>query len=166
MTLDVRRGALLSEFKDLKAPEVSLSMRTLRFVSLSERAAGLQLIRLQIEDGEAEIELEASFEGLNLGLASERLDQDLGEWRTRHSGKVLAIAAASSLQVDGQDLVASALGELKWSWRWKSRPGQSCVSSAPSLSCGATAKRSTQALSRAKSLARAPNRLAWRDDGA
>ena len=45
MTLDVRRGALLSEFKDLKAPEVSLSMRTLRFVSLSERAAGLQLIR-------------------------------------------------------------------------------------------------------------------------
>jgi trehalose/maltose hydrolase-like predicted phosphorylase len=124
MTLDVRRGALLSEFKDLKAPEVSLSMRTLRFVSLSERAAGLQLVRLQIEDGEAEIELEASFEGLTLGLASERLDQDLGEWRTRHSGKVLAIATASSLQVDGRDLAASALGELKWSWRWKSRPGQ------------------------------------------
>ena len=124
MTLDVRRGALLSEFNDLKAPEVSLSMRTLRFVSLSERAAGLQLIRLQIEDGEAEIELEASFEGLTLGLASERLDQDLGAWRTRHSGKGLAIAAASSLQVDGRDLAASALGELKWSWRWKSRPGQ------------------------------------------
>ncbi len=124
MTLDVRRGAFLSEFKDLKAPEVNLSMRTLRFVSLSERAAGLQLIRLQIEEGEAEIELEASFEGLNLGLASERLDQDLGSWRTRHSGKVLAIAAASSLQVDGQDLAASALGALKWSWRWKSRAGQ------------------------------------------
>ena len=79
---------------------------------------------MQIEEGEAEIELEASFEGLNLGLVSERLDQDLGAWRTRHSGKVLAIAAASSLQVDGQDLAASALGDLKWSWRWKSRPGQ------------------------------------------
>ena len=124
MTLDVKRGALLSEFKELRAPEVSLSVRTLRFVSLSERAAGLQLIRLQIEEGEAEIELEASFEGLNLGLVSERLDRDLGAWRTRHSGKVLAIAAASSLQVDGQDLASSALGDLKWSWRWKSRPGQ------------------------------------------
>ncbi len=124
MTLDVRRGALLSEFKDLKAPEVKLSMRTLRFVSLSERAAGQQLIRLRIEEGETEIELEASFEGLNLGLLSERLGQDLGAWRTRHSGKVLAIAAASSLQVDGEDLAASALGDLKWSWRWKSRPGQ------------------------------------------
>ncbi len=124
LTLDMRRGALLSEFKDLKAPEVILSMRTLRFVSLSERAAGLQLMRLQIEEGEVEIELEASFEGLDLGLVSERLEQDLGAWRTRHSGKNIAIAAASSLQVDGQDLVASALGELKWSWKWQSRPGQ------------------------------------------
>ncbi len=124
MTLDVRRGVLLSEFKDLKAPEVSLSIRTLRFVSLSERAAGLQLIRLQIEEGETEIELEASFEGLNLGLLPEMLDRDLGAWRTRHSGKVLAIAAASSLQVGGEDLAASALGDLKWCWRWASRPGQ------------------------------------------
>ena len=54
----------------------------------AERARGRTATDpLQIEEGEAEIELEASFEGLNLGLASERLDQDLGAWRTRHTGK-------------------------------------------------------------------------------
>ena len=124
MTLDVRRGALLSEYTQWKAPEVSMRLRTLRFVSLSERAVGLQLIQLDIEDGEAEVELEASFEGLNLGLASKELDRDLGVWRTLHSGKGLAMAAASLLQLDGTDLPPAALGPLKCSWSWKSRPGQ------------------------------------------
>ena len=34
------------------------------------------------------------------------------------------MAAASSMQIDGQDLPPTALGPLKWSWSWKSRPGQ------------------------------------------
>ena len=124
MTLDFKRGALLSEWSTLKAPEVSMRLRTLRFVSMSERAIGLQLIQLEIEDGEAEIKLEASFEGLDAGLASKQLDQDLGVWRTLHSGKSLAMATASSLQLDGQNLPGDALGELKRSWVWTSRPGQ------------------------------------------
>ncbi|MFY9642742.1 MAG: glycosyl hydrolase family 65 protein [Rhodomicrobium sp.] len=124
MTLDLGRGALLSEWTLLKAPEVSMRLRTLRFVSMSERAIGMQLIQLEIEDGEAEIKLEASFEGLDTGLASKELDQDLGLWRTLHSGKGLAMAAASSLQLDGHDLPADALGELKSTWVWTSRPGQ------------------------------------------
>ena len=100
------------------------ALRTLRLVSLSERAVGLQLIQLEIEDGEVEVTLEASFEGVNLGLVSEQLDQDLGVWRTQHSGKSLAMATASSLQIDGHDLPPTALGQLKWSWSWTSRPGQ------------------------------------------
>ena len=109
MTLDLGRGALLSEWNRLKAPEVSMRLRTLRFVSMSERAIGMQLIQLEIEEGEAEIKLEASFEGLDTGLASKELDQDLGLWRTLHSGKGLAMAAASLLQLDGHDLPADAL---------------------------------------------------------
>ena len=152
MSLDMRRGVLLSEFNDVKAPEVSLSMRTSRFVSLSERAAGLQLVRFHIQEGETEIELEASFEGVNLGLASERLDQDLGMWRTRHSGKRLAIAAAASLQVDGLELAASALGELKWSWSWKSRPGQVVSFERSVAIVRSDNEGSTRVQSRAKSL--------------
>src|SRR6202034_3693723 len=124
MTLDLRRGAMLAESGLLKAPGVGIRMHTLRLVSVSERAVGLQLIQLEIEDGEVEVTLEASFEGINLGLVSERLDQDLGVWRTQHSGKSVAMATASSLQIDGHDLPATALDQLKWTWSWKSRAGQ------------------------------------------
>ena len=124
MTLDVKRGALLAECYLLKAPDVGIRLRTLRIVSQSERAVGLQLIQLEIEYGEVEIMLEASFEGLDLGLISERLDQNIGVWRTQHSGKGLAMATASSLQVDGHDVPATAMGHLKWSWSWKAHAGQ------------------------------------------
>jgi trehalose/maltose hydrolase-like predicted phosphorylase len=124
MTLDVRRGALFSEFGRLKALDLAMRLRTARLVSLNERAVGLQLIQLEIEEGETEVTLEASFEGLDLGLVPERLDQDLGVWRTLRSGKSLAMAAASSLQVDGLLLPPTPLGELKCSWSWKCRPGQ------------------------------------------
>ena len=77
-----------------------------------------------LEDGAVELTFEASFEGVNLGLVPERLDQDLGVWRTQRSGKGLAMATASSLQVDGRDLAATAIDKLKWSWSWKSRAGQ------------------------------------------
>ena len=139
MTLDMKRGALLGECRLLKAPDVGIRLRTLRVVSLSERAVGLQLIQLEIEDGEVEVTLEASFEGVNLGLVSERIDQDLGVWRTQRSGKGLAMATASSLQVDGHDLAATAHRQIEM------RPGAGnlalgrlCVSSALSPWRGAT----------------------------
>ena len=124
MTLDVRRGVLLSESRQLKTPDVGIRLRTLRLVSLSDRAIGMQLIQLEIEDGEVDVTLEASFEGVNLGLVSQQLDQDLGVWRTQRSGKSVAMATTSSLQIDGHDLPPTALRQLKWSWSWKSRPGQ------------------------------------------
>jgi trehalose/maltose hydrolase-like predicted phosphorylase len=123
-TLDMKRGALLTEFKRLKGPGLSMRLRTMRVVSLSERAVGMQLIQVEIEEGEVEVKLEASFEGVNLALEAERLGRDLGVWRTVHSGKALAMATASLVQVDGQDLAASSLSQLKSSWTWKTRPGQ------------------------------------------
>jgi trehalose/maltose hydrolase-like predicted phosphorylase len=124
MTLDLRRGALLSASR-LKTTELGmLRLRTLRLVSLSERAVRLQLIQMEIEKGEIEITFEASFEGVNLGLVSGKIEQDLGVWRTHSSGKGLAMATASSLQIDSRDLPPIALGPLKWSWSWTSRPGQ------------------------------------------
>jgi trehalose/maltose hydrolase-like predicted phosphorylase len=124
MILDLKRGALIDECCLLKAPGVCIRLRTLRLVSLSERALGLQLVQLEIEDGEIELTFEASFEGVNLGLVPERFDQGLGVWRTERSGRRLAMATASSLKVDGRDLAASAIDKLKCSWSWKSRVGQ------------------------------------------
>jgi trehalose/maltose hydrolase-like predicted phosphorylase len=124
MTLDFRRGALLSEVHHLNTPGLSGHMRTMRLVSLHDRALGMQLIQWQIEHGVVDVTLEASFEGVELGLVSDSIEQDLGVWRTHNSGKGLAIAAAPSLLIDGQDLAPVATGNLKWSWGWKTRPGQ------------------------------------------
>ena len=55
MTLDMRRGALFSEGRHLRAPDLGLHVHTSRLVSLSDRAIGLQLIRLNIEDGELDV---------------------------------------------------------------------------------------------------------------
>ena len=124
MTLDLRRGALLAESGLLKTSGVGIRIRTLRLVSLSERAVGLQLINLEVEDGEAEVTLEASFEGVGLGLLPEQIDRDLGVWRTQHSGKSVAMATASSLQVEGDDFPATTVDRLTWTWTWKARAGQ------------------------------------------
>jgi trehalose/maltose hydrolase-like predicted phosphorylase len=124
MTLDMRRGALLSEGRHLRTPNLGLHVHTSRLVSLSDRAIGLQLIRLNIDDGELDMTLEASFEGTELGLVNDQLGQIIGLWHTQHSGKRLAMATATALQVDGRDIPATALGPLTSSWTWKSRPGQ------------------------------------------
>ncbi|HEY0329127.1 MAG TPA: glycosyl hydrolase family 65 protein [Rhodopseudomonas sp.] len=124
IVLDLKKGALLSQCSHLTEPDANVHLRTMRFVSLSERAVGMQLIELIVEDGETLITLEASFEGMNLGLTAVRVEQDLGVWRTQHSGKGLAIATGASLQVDGREINMIALGQLKSSWHWKCHPGQ------------------------------------------
>ena len=124
MTLDMRRGALLSHGHHSNSPDIIARVRSLRVVSLSERAVGLQLIQFEIEAGTVEVTLEASFEGMGLGLVPERTEQDLGVWRTLDSGKRLAMASASSLQIDGDDLQPTTLGKLTASWTWRVRPGQ------------------------------------------
>ncbi len=124
MILDMKRGLLLSEGRYSKAGGLGAHARTLRLVSLSERAIGLQLVQFEIEDGAGEITLEASFEGMDLGLVPEQIGHALGVWRTQHSGKRLAIATGSSLRIDGQDLPPATRGQLKSSWNWTARPGQ------------------------------------------
>jgi trehalose/maltose hydrolase-like predicted phosphorylase len=124
MTLDMRRGALLSEGRHLKASDLGLHVQTARIVSLSDRAIALQLIRIETEDGELDMTLKASFEVTDLGLAVDHLRQNLGLWHTQHSGKRLAMATVVALQVNGRDIPANAIGPLKSLWTWKARGGQ------------------------------------------
>jgi trehalose/maltose hydrolase-like predicted phosphorylase len=122
--LDMRRGVLLTGCCLKNAAPVGIRLSTLRLVSLSERSVGLQLIQLAVEKGEFEVTLEASFEGLNFGLVTERLEPDLGVWRTKCFRKSLAMATQASLQVDGRDLRPTVFGKFHWSWSWTARPGQ------------------------------------------
>jgi trehalose/maltose hydrolase-like predicted phosphorylase len=122
--LDMRRGALLTDWRQRDPSGVTVHARTLRLVSLAERAIGLQLLRLEVEEGQVELTVEALFEGAGLGLEPVRLEHDLGVWRTEQSGKGLAMAGAAALQLDATEMSPRALGQFKWSWSWTSVPGQ------------------------------------------
>lgn len=123
-TLDVRRGALFTEGRMRGVAGVSVATRVMRLVSMDERSLGLQLVRFHVEAGEIDVELEASFDGLEFGLAAERMEQDLAVWRTRASGKRLAMSAASSLRVDGELLAPRVLGPFDQAWAWRLHAGQ------------------------------------------
>lgn len=122
--LDLRRGVLVSDCRPTPGRGLAGRLQTLRLVSLSDRAIGLQVVRLEIEAGEGDVTFEASFEGVDLGLVSERLEPGLGVWRTQRSGKLLAMAAATGLQLDGRELEPTGRDRLTWSWTWRSRAGQ------------------------------------------
>jgi len=124
LTLDMRRGLLFTECRLVEGSAVSVRLRLLRLVSQDRRSLGLQLVHLEVERGETEITLEASFEGVDSDLRAERLENEFGVWRTRHSAKRLAMAAAVALQIDGEDLAPTALAPFRWSWTWRSCPGQ------------------------------------------
>src|SRR5271166_3038022 len=122
--LDMRRGLLIVDWHQRDPAGTVVRVRSLRLVSQAERAIGLQLLRLEVEQGDVAVTLEAEFDQASLGLEVVRLEQSLGVWRTEQSGKALAMASAAALQLDAKDLVPSALGPLKSSWRWISAPGQ------------------------------------------
>ncbi|WP_175773125.1 glycoside hydrolase family 65 protein [Paraburkholderia phenazinium] len=122
--LDMRRGTLITEDRLSNASDVGVRLRSLHIVSLDQRAIGLQLLQLEIEQGEVEVTLNASFEGLDIGLVSERVEPGLGVWHVISTGKRLAIAVGLTLQIDGQEVPANRTGPFHWSWCWKSQRGQ------------------------------------------
>lgn len=124
LTLDMRRGLLLTECRLVEGSHVSLRLRLLRLASQDQRSLGLQLLHLETEKGATEITLEASMDGFDSDLTSERLENEFGVWRTHISGKGLAMAAAVALRIDGQDIPPTSLTPFRWSWTWKMRPGQ------------------------------------------
>lgn len=122
--LDMRRGVMLTEWQQRDLNGIVVRARTLRLVSMADRALGLQLVRLELERGDAEVTLDAQFDEAGAGLDPVRLEQDLGVWRTEQSGKSLGMACAASLQLDDADLAPLDRGPFKWSWHWKWEPGQ------------------------------------------
>ena len=123
-TLDMRRGVMITEWRQRDPGGIVVKATTLRLVSLADRSLGLQLVRLEVEQGDADVAVNAGFDEVGAGLDPIHLQQDFGVWRTEQSGKTLAMACAASLQVDDAELSPRALSPFRWSWNWKSPPGR------------------------------------------
>ena len=126
-TLDLRRGLLLAEWRQQAPSGVVATVRTLRLVSLADRALGLQWLRLELDRDGVEVTLEACFEAAGLGMDPARIETELGVWRTAGSGKAVAMAAAATLSRDRRTREPEATGPLHWTWRWRSVAGQTAA---------------------------------------
>ncbi|UHC19996.1 glycoside hydrolase family 65 protein (plasmid) [Methylobacterium currus] len=124
LTLDLRRGMLFMDARQTCNAPLDVTLRSVRLVSLEARAVGLQEIELRIENGVSDLTLEAAFGPTDFDLAPERAELDLKAWRTWRSGRSLAIAAAASLEIDGDERQPVARGDLSWTWSWTAQPGQ------------------------------------------
>ena len=125
--LDMRRGVMLTEWRQRDPDGIVVKATTLRLVSLADRALGLQLVRLEVEQGHADVKVDARFDEAGAGLDPVLVEQDFGVWRTEQSGRTLAIACAASLQVSEAELPPCALSPFRWSWNWTSPPGRAAT---------------------------------------
>ena len=64
-----------------------IAFNTLRFVSLAHRALGVQVVWLECAAATGSLQLEAPIGAPAPLLTAERIETELGVWRTRHSGK-------------------------------------------------------------------------------
>jgi len=122
--LDLSRGVLHTGCQVSGGQSLGFSLRTMRLISLADRRVGLQLMRLEIERGAAELQIEAWCDGLQSGLLALHLGQDEAAWRTRTSGKGLGLAAWACLETEGRAIPAGRSAPFRWSWVWQARPGK------------------------------------------
>jgi trehalose/maltose hydrolase-like predicted phosphorylase len=118
-TLDLRRGFLLSTWMHQTAGGVAGSGREVRLLSLSDRALGLQVSLMSIDNDDVEISVEANFGMAGLGMEPVLLENDFGAWQTEVTGKKVAMAGFAELRLDGRPLAPERPFPLQWNWRWR-----------------------------------------------
>ena len=124
--LDLRRGLLLSDWSQRDTAGRVVRMRTLRLVSQADRAVGLQVARIEI-DQPVEVTLQSWLELAGAGLEPVSVRRNSAVWRTAASqdrGKYLGLAITARLSLRGQVQPAQDRGKLKQAWHWTARPGE------------------------------------------
>jgi hypothetical protein len=115
---------LLSAWTHRNPGGITATGHELRLLSLADRAAGLQFLRLSIDRNDVDVRLEANFALAGLGMEPVRLEDDLGAWRTEGTGKGVAMTGAATLRLDGNALESERPFPLRWVWHWRSVAGQ------------------------------------------
>jgi trehalose/maltose hydrolase-like predicted phosphorylase/beta-phosphoglucomutase-like phosphatase (HAD superfamily) len=123
-TLDMRRGVMLAEWLQRDPKGRVISVRSLRMVSMADRPIGMQLVQLRIDPIPTEVTFETALEVANSGLEVVRTESDLAVWRTVGSDKVLALASAAELRLDGYVVAPGIDTQLQRRWTFTSAPGR------------------------------------------
>jgi trehalose/maltose hydrolase-like predicted phosphorylase len=123
-TLDMRRGLLIGDWQQRTPSGAVVQVRSLRLVSLADRATGFQQVQLVIDGKPTDAVMEASFECAGLGMQTLHLEQNLGVWCTTPNCRSVAMAGDAVLAVSGRQLVSAAPIPLTWRWNWTSTPGE------------------------------------------
>jgi trehalose/maltose hydrolase-like predicted phosphorylase len=132
-TLDLRRGVLLSRSRQRDREGRAVELRTLRCVSLADRRLALQVAQIAVEragplDLESWLAPAAGLERLAAepppvaGEDGRGAKLSLALWRTRRSGRRLAIAAATRLRTDGRVRRPESADGTCRRWRWRATP--------------------------------------------
>ena len=122
--LDLRRGLLLTEWRHCDPNGRTARMRSLRFASLANRAISAQVAQFEVAQA-GTVALEAWLEPASDHLVVEHTTPSVTLWRTAHSGQRLALASASTLQVDSR-LVPGRVSDhrSRRQWQWSVEAGQ------------------------------------------
>ena len=127
VTLDMRRGVLLTQVREPPGAVLGIRLSTLRLVSLDMRGIILQLVELAVERGMGEITLDVTAGEAPPFLIPHTWEADLGVWRTRQSGKALALAMDAVLIGNGRTYPPTVRTPGKWSWSLFVQAGQTVV---------------------------------------
>jgi trehalose/maltose hydrolase-like predicted phosphorylase len=125
-TLDLRRGVLISDWRQRDVAGRIVTLRTLRFVSLANRALAVQVAWIAVDQPTA-LTLEASFAPLEGGLLPTLRGPDVTVWRTVQSARRLALANTATLCVDGTVLRWDAIAHGARRWCWAAVPDQMAI---------------------------------------
>lgn len=124
--LDFRRGMLLTDCLHREGA-LAVRIRSLRLVSMRDRSVSLELIRLDVVSGVADMTISAGFDAPDRRLEPGLMGPDVGAWTTWRSGIGLTIGSRGVLTIDGQVLSPTLPGPLERCWTWTSAPGQTVV---------------------------------------
>ena len=121
--LEMNRGVLVLECDHVSA-DFAVRIHQIRLVSIRRRPIGLQRVRFEVVEGDIDIRLTAEVAAADASLILEHEQAGRAAWRTRRSGKILAMAISASLTVDGATAPPTATTPLGGAWTWRARAGQ------------------------------------------
>ena len=124
--IDFRRGVLRGEWRQRDPGGRIVRLRTLRFVSLANRALAVQVVWIEV-DQPTSLALEAWIEPPSDGLCLIGPEPNVQVWRTAHAAKQLAVASTMTLRLDAQKIQRVSGDVGRSIWRWNATPGQPAI---------------------------------------